>query len=54
MLRLVQWLIFGHIHHWEILSSGDLFNSVNKRSIGIWWQLRCTKCGVPKYKSSDS
>ena len=45
MIRLLQLLIYGHIHEWETLETRDL--SVHHgigSSTGIRYYLRCKKC----------
>jgi hypothetical protein len=46
MLRLLQILIYGHIHEWEETERFTLTN--NKTPIGITIMARCVKCGLPK------
>lgn len=48
MLRLIEWLIFGHIHQWETVTRNKLSGSYN--AVGVRIELRCTKCGNWKKK----
>ena len=50
MLRLLQWLIFGHAHHWETLDFGTVHSRKDALSCGRWFHERCTKCGVNRYR----
>lgn len=42
MIRLIQWLIFGHIHEWETMETVDL-NGGGARGSRV--KLKCKKCG---------
>ncbi len=46
MIRLIQWLIFGHVHEWETMKSVPLVDG--RLRIGDAVYLRCKKCGVWK------
>jgi len=46
MIRLIQFLIFGHIHDWVILEKRDL-ESPDKRK-GVRFILTCVHCGNVK------
>ena len=43
MLRLIQLLIYGHIHKWATIDSRVLEGSYGAR--GHRYTLRCEKCG---------
>lgn len=47
MLRLLEWLIRGHVHEWEIIKEHRLEWSDDFGSEGTCtrYHLRCTKCG---------
>lgn len=47
MIRLLQWLIHGHIHEWETIEKCDLLQKDGTR-IGRIYYLRCRKCGIVK------
>ena len=46
MLRLIQFLIYGHIHNWFIESKGDLSNGEGSK--GSRYIMQCNKCGCIK------
>ena len=46
MVRLIQFLIYGHIHEWDTVSYHRLTNDSGDE--GSRWILRCTKCGKTK------
>jgi hypothetical protein len=51
MLKLLQLLIFGHIHKWIILGSGNIeHRSENGKVVGVYYNLKCEKCGNVKIK----
>jgi len=52
MLMLIQWLIFGHIHHWRTLESGDTVRRGGDMPVGRYWHQECTKCGKRRYYQS--
>ena len=47
MIRLLQLLIFGHVHQWETQATAPLMNRADK-PCGQVAYLRCTKCGIWK------
>lgn len=47
MLRLIQFLISGHIHEWGLHKEGQIVDK-NKNVIGHWYHLYCKKCGEMK------
>lgn len=48
MLRLIQWLIFGHIHKWNTEKNVPLER--DDGAVGTRYLLRCTHCGNVKKK----
>lgn len=49
MLRLIQWLIFGHIHHWVVTEERNLAGESwegESAIIGKTVYLQCGKCGT--------
>lgn len=52
MLRLIQLLIFGHIHKWKILEQGSLtvHNDFGPPSKGDRYIYQCENCGKVKKK----
>ena len=48
MLRIIQYLIFGHIHKWVTIKTGELVDGGDVT--GLWYDLKCEKCGDVKYK----
>lgn len=50
MILLVQWLIFGHIHKWKILTSNLVTYKYlsGSTSIGTRYVLQCEHCGNMK------
>lgn len=49
MLCFLQWLWFGHIHHWNTLDSGTWRCEGDRRPRGKWWEQECDKCGTRRY-----
>lgn len=49
MIRLIELLIFGHIHKWKILNRGNLVRGPYEK--GQRYIMQCEKCG--KVKKSD-
>ena len=47
MLRLLQWLIFGHIHKWKSVRCGPVNYTSGSR--GFYHDLECETCGKHKY-----
>lgn len=45
MLRLLQWLIFGHVHEWETDQQVNLVRKEGEIPYGSAVNLRCKKCG---------
>jgi hypothetical protein len=51
VLRLIQFLIFGHIHKWKIISKVNLYNSASSSMPhGDRYVLQCEICGNLKQK----
>lgn len=48
MLRLLQWLFMGHVHHWNVIECGTVVDA-GKR-VGRWYDEQCTKCGHRRYR----
>lgn len=53
MLRLIQFLIFGHVHKWQVIEKGTFRTTdgytQNPNAIvktGVRYSCRCDKCGV--------
>lgn len=46
MLRLIQLLIWGHVHKWTVIYDGDLTGANGAR--GHRYHLQCEKCGDVK------
>lgn len=49
MIRILQLLIFGHIHHWE--KDGNRMHMKRGATVTsdeFWQPCRCTKCGAIK------
>lgn len=46
MIKLIEFLIFGHIHRWNILAKGKVTRGSNE--IGQRYILQCEKCGNVK------
>lgn len=47
MLRLLQWIVMGHVHRWKVRSEGNL-NHTRKGQIvetGSRFILQCERCG---------
>lgn len=54
MLRLLQFLIFGHVHKYEIIDKGhvvDIDDDGRKCVYGNWYDLKCSHCGKVKRSS---
>lgn len=47
MIRLYEFIIYGHFHKWEIIESGKLSMSsmMESEATGTRYQLQCEKCG---------
>ena len=47
MLRLFQWLVFGHVHKWKILEKRGLTYTHRDRVTdrGDRYVLQCERCG---------
>ncbi len=52
MIILIQWLIFGHIHHWHTLDEGGWINRGDNKPSGKWYDQECTECGKRRYYQS--
>lgn len=54
MIRLLQFLVFGHWHKWKILTKHryvDFANYVDEKDVlarGTQYTLQCEKCGALK------
>jgi hypothetical protein len=52
MLRLIQILIFGHIHKWKIIKEYDLIWDENSKvPHGKMVYLQCIDCGTVTHKN---
>jgi len=47
MIRLIQFLIFGHIHKWNVLEK-EKYTLDQGSHNGIQYNLQCEKCGNMK------
>lgn len=47
MLRLLEWLVRGHVHEWETIKECRLnwTNDFGEHGTGTRYYLRCKKCG---------
>ena len=59
MLWLIKMILFGHVHKWEILEHGRLYDNGTTESeskemlpCGKWYVLRCEVCGTVKEVST--
>lgn len=52
MMRLLQWLFWGHVHQWETIGVGNVTDMGH--IIGLWFHERCTKCGHNRYRKEAS
>lgn len=55
MWKIIQLIIFGHTHEWEIIEQSPLtvhFDYTSQKANGTHYVLRCKKCGNLKEKSS--
>jgi hypothetical protein len=52
MIKLIQFLISGCWHEWEIIKYSDLHwsNDFGERGTGTRYILRCKKCGLVRKK----
>jgi len=48
MIRLIQWLIFGHVHKYEEVEQADFTDCHRGKVIGKSYILRCEGCGEMK------
>lgn len=48
MFRLIQLLIFGHVHEWETITTARLQGEFG--GLGTRYHLRCKECGAVKKK----
>jgi hypothetical protein len=46
MIRLIQWLIYGHIHKYEQVEAGNLTRE--GKVFGKLYVMRCESCGKMK------
>jgi len=55
MISLIKWLIFGHLHEWEILAASSIYeDQTTERPCGSRVILRCKHCGDVKQKKMMS
>ena len=47
MIRLIQFILFGHLHKWETIEVHAL-TETNSTAKGIRYILRCANCGTVK------
>lgn len=55
MIRLLQWLIFGHVHEWEIHETGQVertYKPTGTRKY-VMHILRCKQCGITRRRVLD-
>lgn len=46
MLRLLQLLIFGHVHKWKTIKEGNLYEtSKSAMPCGVVYYQQCEHCG---------
>lgn len=48
MLRLLQWLVYGHVHEWETIAERKLVDNPDGSgysALGRRYVLRCRRCG---------
>jgi formylmethanofuran dehydrogenase subunit E len=50
--RLFDYLFYSCRHKWEIHHSGELVDEQNLTT-GIFYHLRCSKCGEMKFEKSN-
>jgi len=48
MLKIFEWLIFGHVHKWDLLNSGNVGNKRGD-TVGRWYEYQCSRCNKRKY-----
>ena len=48
MLRLLQWIFLGHVHHWRVHQFGTVVDG--KKRVGRWYDEECTSCGYRRYR----
>jgi hypothetical protein len=47
MIRLIQWLIFGHLHRWQRLERVAVYDEDGpKLPVYIDWVCSCERCGA--------
>jgi hypothetical protein len=49
MIRLLQWLLFGHIHEWKIESRNEC-QHIRTGERWTRYYLQCKTCGIVKIK----
>lgn len=58
MIRLIQWLIWGHVHEWETMGKTTVFEGTEKKDgrlpRGTDYILKCKKCGDIKVRKHRS
>lgn len=47
MIRLLQWIVFGHVHKWETLHEKKLTDR-DTGAVGTRFLCRCSTCGRVK------
>lgn len=45
MIRLIQWLIYGHIHEWKTVRETKITDEKGKYFVGSKYLQKCIKCG---------
>lgn len=48
MIRLIQWLIFGHVHIWEHEDELDIVETRGGIPLGRAYVCKCKTCGEPR------
>ena len=54
MIRLIQFLIFGHWHKWKIIEKHSLWKNGYELSTGDLYYLQCEICGDVKSRRLSS
>ncbi len=56
MLKLLQWLIFGHVHDWKLVGDGRVFDPIDidfdhdSLPVGKAYEYECRKCGRRRFE----
>ncbi len=50
MVKILQWLFFGHIHEWEVIQILNRTGQTPSSIGGKIYVLQCKKCGNIKQK----